>query len=72
MKKAGQKAMILKMEHIIAEELALLKETTPDINEKLERADVLINIHTFLRDYEENCKILNEHKYKHRFDKEER
>lgn len=64
--------MILRMEHLIAEELALLEETAPDINERLAKASVLKNIHVFLSNYEENCKVLAKHAYEHRFDKCER
>lgn len=70
MENAGKKAMILRLEHLIGEEIALLKETTSDIDETLEKASVLKNVHLFLHDYDKNCKILSDYNYENRFDKE--
>ena len=53
MKKVAEKAMILRLEHLIKEELALLKETTTDTSELLSKGNVLFNIHKILSNYDE-------------------
>lgn len=53
MKKIGEKAMILRLEHLIQEELALIQETTSNTTERLEKADVLYNMFKYLSNYHE-------------------
>lgn len=58
MKKAAEKAMILRLEHLIDEELSLIEETTSDKTERLEKADVLYNMFKYLSNYEELKPVL--------------
>lgn len=68
----GEKEMIVRLIGMLTDELETLKDSTPDVNERLAKASVLKNVHTFLSNYEENCKVLAKHAYEHRFDKYER
>lgn len=73
MKKVGEKAMIVRLEHLINEELALIEETTSDKTERLEKADVLYNMFKYLSNYEELKPVLKKFfKEKHEKEKWER
>lgn len=51
--KIGKEAMLLRLEHIVAEELAILRETTTDKTELLSKGNVLFNLHKYLSNYDD-------------------
>ena len=71
MEKSHKGISIERMKNVLKGQLMYITEsTTLDPKEKLEEADVIFDLVKFLNDYDENCKILNQHcQEKHRREK---
>lgn len=62
MEKSHKEISIEKMKNILKGQLMHITEsTTLNPKEKSEEADFILDLIKFLNDYDENCKVLNQH-----------
>lgn len=58
----AKEEIIAKFQTAISQEMRFVRENSKlNINEKMDEIDVLMNMSKFLKDYDENIKVLNKH-----------
>ena len=58
----AKEEMIMKLQTAISQEIRFIREHSElNIDEKMDEIGVLMNISKFLKDYDENIKVLNKH-----------
>ena len=58
----AKEEIIAKFQTAISQEIRFVRENNKlNINEKMDEIDVLMNMSKFLKDYDENIKVLNKH-----------
>ena len=58
----AKEEIIAKFQTAISQEMRFVRENNKlNINEKMDEIDVLMNMSKFLKDYDENIKVLNKH-----------
>lgn len=65
MEKSHKEISIERMKNVLKEQLMHITEnTTLNPKEKSEEAGFILDLIKFLNDYDENCKVLNQHQQK--------